>query len=88
VITAIVQLSTLTLQPLIVGEILVNQENDPELWAIKQNIEKGNSLGFVVHEDGTLRFQNRVCMPKNVELTKSILEEAHNTRYSVHPRGT
>ena len=87
-ITAIVQLSTLTLQPLIVGEILVNQENDPELWAIKQNIEKGNSLGFVVHEDGTLRFQNRVCMPKNVELRKSILEEAHNTRYLVHPRGT
>ena len=69
-------------------EIRLNQESDPELQRIKQNLEKGKSLGFVVHEDGTLRFQNRLCVPKNEELRKLILEEAHNTRYSVHPGGT
>ena len=66
----------------------MNQESDPELQRIKQNLEKGKSPGFVVHEDGTLRFQNRLCVPKNGELRKQILEEAHNTRYSVHPGGT
>jgi len=48
------QLSALTLQPSIVEEIRVNQESDPEIQRIKQNLEKGKSPGFVVHEDGTL----------------------------------
>ena len=35
-----------------------------------------------------MRFQNRLCVPKNEEVRKQILEEAYNTRYSVHPGGT
>jgi len=58
-----VQLSALTLQPSIVEKIRVNQESDPELQRIKQNLEKGKPPGFVVHEDGTLQFQNRLCVP-------------------------
>jgi len=41
-----------------------------------------------MHEDGTLQFQNRLCLPKNEGLRKQILEEARNTHYSVHPGGT
>ena len=41
-----------------------------------------------MHEEGTPRFQNRLCVSKNEELRKEILEEAHNIRYSVHPGGT
>jgi len=48
------QLSVLTLQPSIVEEIWMNQESDPKLQRIKQNLEKRKSPGFVVHEDGTL----------------------------------
>ena len=50
----------------------------------KKSWEREKSLGFVVHDDRTLRFQNRLCVPKNMELRKKILEEAHNTQYSVH----
>jgi len=46
------QLSALTLEPFIVEEIRANQESDPELQRIQQNLEKGNSPRFVVHEDG------------------------------------
>jgi len=81
------QLSAPTIQSSLVEEIRLSQESDPELQRIKQNFKKGKSLGFVVHEDGTLRFQNRLCVPKNGELRKQILEEAHNTRYSVNPGG-
>jgi len=35
-----------------------------------------------------LRFQNRLCVPNKEELKRRILEEVHNTRYSVHPEGT
>jgi len=41
-----------------------------------------------MHKDGTLRFQNCLCVPKNEGLRKQISEEAHNTRYSMHPGGT
>ena len=41
-----------------------------------------------MHEDGTLWFQNRLCVPQNEGLRKQILKEAHNIRYSVHLRGT
>jgi len=83
-----VQLWALILQPSIVEEIRVNQESDAELQRIKQNLEKGKPPGFVVHEDGTLRFQSRLCVPRNKEQRKQVLEEAHNTRYSIHPGGT
>jgi len=82
------QLSALTIQSSLVEEIRLNQESDPELHIIKQNSEKGKSHGFVVHEDAILRFQNHLCVPKNGELRKQILEEGHKTRYSVHPGGT
>jgi len=50
------QLSMLTLQPSLVEEIQVNQENDLELQRIRQNLDRGKSLGFLTHEDGSLQF--------------------------------
>ena len=65
----------------------MNQASDLELQKIKQNLGNRKSSGFTVHEDETLRFQNHLYVPKNVKLRKQILEEAHSTRYSVHPGG-
>jgi len=65
-----IQLSALTLQPSMVKEIRVSQQSDPKLQRIRQSLEKGKSLGFVVHEDGTLRFQNCLCVARNEELRK------------------
>ena len=66
----------------------MKQESYPELQKIKQNLEKGKSLGFVVHEDGTLAIQESHMCARNKGLRKQILEEAPNTRYTVHPGGT
>ena len=38
--------------------------------------------------DGVLRYQSRLCVPNVVELRQHILEEAHNSRYSIHPGET
>ena len=35
--------------------------------------------------DGVLRYQGRLCVPDVGELKKYILEEAYNSRYSIHP---
>ena len=61
---------------------------DPELQGIKQNLKKEKLFKFVIHEDGTLQFQSHLCVSKNVGIRKHILEEAPNTRYSVHLGGT
>jgi len=80
--------SALEVQPSIIEEITASQKEDTKVERLRQNIAQGKSPGFVKHGDGTLRFQNRSCAPNKKELKRKILEEAYNTRYSVHPGGT
>ncbi|XP_070034639.1 uncharacterized protein [Nicotiana tomentosiformis] len=43
------------------------------------------SLGM---DDGTLKYQGRLCVPNMVGLRERIMSEAHTSRYSVHPGST
>jgi len=45
------------------------------------------ALGFVIHEDWMVRFQNQVCVSTIEELKRKILEDGHNTPYSFYPNG-
>ena len=38
-----------------------------------------------MNEDGFLYYRDRVCIPNDDELKKSILEEAHNGSFAMHP---
>jgi len=38
-----------------------------------------------VGEDEVLRMQGRICVPTVDGLCELILEEAHSSRYSIHP---
>ncbi|KAA3466324.1 DNA/RNA polymerases superfamily protein [Gossypium australe] len=38
--------------------------------------------------DDCLRFQDLICVPRNFELLQLILNEAHNSRLSIHPGST
>ena len=81
-------LTVLEVQPFIIEEIKASQKDDAEVEKLRCNVAYGKLSSFVIHEDGTLRFQNRPSVPNKEELKRRILEEAHNTRYSVHPGGT
>ncbi|XP_070056295.1 uncharacterized protein [Nicotiana tomentosiformis] len=39
-------------------------------------------------DDGTLRYQGRLCVPNVGGLRERIMTEAHASRYSVHPSST
>jgi len=54
---------------------------------IKIEVLEEKALGFVIHEDGMLRLQNRVCIPAMKELKSKILDEGHNTPHFIHPGG-
>ena len=80
-------LVALEVKPSIFEEIKAGQANNNECERTKQGIKKSNSPVFLVHDDGTLRFQNRLCVPEQERKRRRMLEKAHNTIYSAHLRG-
>jgi len=71
----------------IVEKIKAGQMNDPECTDIKRKIEEGATVDFVL-QDGILKFKHRLCVPNQPALKTEILEEAHNSLFSVHPGST
>jgi len=49
------------------------------LSSIREEIMVKKAPKFMIHEDGTIRLHNRMCVPAVAELKKKILDEGHNT---------
>ena len=79
-------MSDLTLQLDLYEEIARKQLADDYLEAKKAKCGEAG-CEFEIKGDGGLRYKGRWCVPKDDELKKRILEEAHNSPYSVHPGG-
>ncbi|KAL9236923.1 hypothetical protein vseg_011535 [Gypsophila vaccaria] len=77
----------LTLEVDLYDEIRKKQLEDDRLMGWRKKVEEGSESRFRIHDDGSLRFDNRWCVPDDEELKRRILEEAHSTPYSVHPGG-
>jgi len=45
-------------------------------------------MGFKQDQDGVVWFKNRLVVPKDRELRRRILNEAHHSRFSIHPGST
>ena len=41
-----------------------------------------------MYDDGLLRFRDRIYVPPKVGLREEILEEAHRSKYTIHPGAT
>ncbi|KAG8474462.1 hypothetical protein CXB51_031417 [Gossypium anomalum] len=64
------------------------QKVDGELVAKRAECAMGMESEFQIDNDDCLRFRNRLCVPRNSELISVILNEAHNSRMSIHPGST
>jgi len=51
-------LTALEVQPFIIEEIKASQKDDAKLEKLRCDVAQGKSPGFIIHEDGSLRFQN------------------------------
>jgi hypothetical protein len=58
------------------------------LKEIAENIAKGKSLGLRKDDNGMLWFGKRLCVPKDKDIRRAILREAHESAYSIHPGST
>jgi hypothetical protein len=83
-------LFNINLTPTLRGEIIAAQMNDAGMAHINRRIQEGDPKVACFCEDaeGTLWFKDRLVVPKKEALKKKILDEAHTSRYSIHPGST
>jgi hypothetical protein len=83
-------LFNITLTPTLRAEVIATQEDDEGMDHIKRRMRDGDPKVAYFHKDveGALWFKERLVVPKKEELKKKILDEAHISRYSIHPGST
>jgi len=69
---------------------LASQIHDSQIEAIKKEHEKEESLRgmdrqFEIRPNGTRYFMDRIWVPFYGNLRELVMDEAHKTRYSIHP---
>jgi hypothetical protein len=81
-------LFNITLMLILRDEIIASQKNIEGMAHIKRRMQEGDPKVTCFREDveGTLWFKDRLVVPKKDTLKKKILDEAHTSRYSIHPK--
>jgi len=77
--------NNISIKPSIRDEIVATQKNSKGIRHIKEKIQAGKADCFRIDDEGIVWFKNRLVVPKIPELRGKILDEAHLTRYSIHP---
>ena len=67
--------------------IIDAQKNDNGLQEKIQLVKDGVESEFLVKEDGSLYFRDRLCVSADSEMKKELLHEAHNSVFTMHHRG-
>jgi hypothetical protein len=75
-------------EPTLEQEIRKGQVGDAKIQEIKDLITKGRGPEFTEDEQGTVWFKDRICVLDIDSLRETILEEAHDSDYSIHPGST
>jgi hypothetical protein len=79
---------TIDVEPTLEQEIRKGQIGDAKIKEIKDLITEGRVPEFTEDEQGTVWFKNRICVPDIESLRETILKEAHDSDYSIHPGST
>jgi hypothetical protein len=61
------------------------RQDDLEIPHIKKLMAEGRGLHFSTDELGVVKYKNRLVVPKNDELRRKILDEAHQSKLYMHP---
>jgi hypothetical protein len=73
---------TLEVESTLERQICEGQLEDVE---IRDTMERGKAPDFTEDDQGMIWFKNRICVPDVGDLRKTILREAHDSAYSIHP---
>jgi hypothetical protein len=67
-------------------DIIAAQRTDIGMGHLRQRMESGEAQCFRQDADRVLWFKDRLVIPKDLELHRKIMDEAHCSWYSIHPR--
>jgi hypothetical protein len=83
-------LYNITLTPILREEIIAAQKNDEGMAHMRRRLSEGDPKVNYFREDaeGILWFKDRVVVLKKATLKRKILDEAHTSRYYIHPGST
>jgi hypothetical protein len=83
-------LFNITLTPTLRAVIIAAQKDDEGIDHIRSKMRDGDLkvACFCKDAEGTLWFKERLVVPRREALKKKILDEAHTSRYSIHPGST
>jgi hypothetical protein len=79
---------TIEVEPTLEQEIGKGLISDAKIQEIKDLMAEGRGPDFMEDEQGTIWFKNRICVPEIDSLRETILKEAHDFDYSIHPGST
>jgi hypothetical protein len=78
------QLTNVTVESTIKDQIISAQRKNFSIAHIKEKVRTGQQTDFSIDDTDVLWFKNRLVVPIVPELRQLILDEAHNTRFSIH----
>jgi hypothetical protein len=79
---------TIDVESTLEQEIRKGQIGDAKTQEIEDLITEGRGLEFTEDEQGTIWFKDWICVPNIDSLRETILKEAHDSDYSIHPSST
>jgi hypothetical protein len=81
-------LTQLKLKSVLLQRIIDAQRTNKGMKHIHEKIDAGKSNCFRKDDQGILWFNDRIVVHKDAEVRQQILDEAHLSRYSIHPGST
>ncbi|WVZ52193.1 hypothetical protein U9M48_003277 [Paspalum notatum var. saurae] len=79
------ELYSLIIEPTIKEQIITTQKQDKGMAQIREGIDEEKKACFTLDDQGVLWFKHRLVVPKDLELRRKILEEAHTSMFTMHP---
>ncbi|WVZ80711.1 hypothetical protein U9M48_028168 [Paspalum notatum var. saurae] len=73
------------IEPTIKEQIIKAQKQDKGMAFLHEGMDEKKRACFTLDDQGVIWFKNRLVVPKDVELRKKILDEAHTSMFTMHP---
>jgi hypothetical protein len=79
------RLNNIAFVPTIKEDVIAAQRTNVGMGHLHRRLELGETQCFQQDVDGVLWFKDRLVVLKDFELCRKIMDEAHCSRYSIHP---
>ncbi|WVZ89929.1 hypothetical protein U9M48_036274 [Paspalum notatum var. saurae] len=81
----LVELYSLIIEPTLRDQVIAAQKRNKGMAHIREGIDEEKKACFMLDDQGVLWFKGRLVVPKDMQLRKKILDEAHTSMFTMHP---